>query len=82
MDKDATLTIIELIISILIEGVILAGVFTWISNKAQNRSEQKLNNEMNNIEKQNKFDFEQTMTAINQARLDIISEIKESSTKK
>lgn len=79
LSKEVTLTFIELGISILVEGIILALVFNFISERAQKKQEQNLQNEMQNMEKQIKFDFEQSMKAIEQARTDIISQIKESS---
>jgi uncharacterized membrane-anchored protein YhcB (DUF1043 family) len=78
MSENIILTVIELGASIIIEGIILAMIFNWISDKAQEKQQQHLQREMQNLEKQNKFDYEQIMQAINQARLDIISEIKES----
>jgi uncharacterized membrane-anchored protein YhcB (DUF1043 family) len=78
MSENIILTVIELGASIIIEGIILAMIFNWIRDKAQEKQQQHLQREMQNLEKQNKFDYEQIMQAINQARLDIISEIKES----
>ena len=77
MDKTVVLSIIELGASILIEGVILAMIFNWISDKAQEKQQQHLQTEMQNLEKQNKFDYEQLKAEIINARNDIISEIKE-----
>lgn len=81
MDKNVTLTIIELFISLIVEGIILAMVFQWISTKATEKQQQNLKEEMNNIEKQNKFDYEQITLAIQNARDDIISQIKETKNK-
>lgn len=78
MNENIVLTIIELGASILVEGIILTMIFNWISDKAQEKQQKNLQQEMQNLEKQNRFDYEQIMQAINQARLDIISEIKES----
>jgi uncharacterized membrane-anchored protein YhcB (DUF1043 family) len=79
MNENIVLTIVELGASILIEGVILAMVFNWISNKAQEKQQQNLQQEMQNLEKQNRHDFDQIMKAIQTAKTEIISQIKESS---
>lgn len=78
MNQNLVLTIVELVISLIIEGVILAMVFQWISNKSNEQQQQHLQHEMENLEKQNKFDFEQLQTEIRNAKTDIISQIKES----
>lgn len=78
MTENIILTVIELTISILIEGIILAMIFNWISDKAQEKQQQNLQNEMQNLEKQNRFDFENIMQAIQEAKTEIISQIKES----
>lgn len=75
--KDILFSVIELVISILIEGIILAGLFQWISTKAQTKQEQNLQEEMSNLEKQNKFDFEQLQAEIRATKQDILNEIKE-----
>ena len=77
MNHNVLLTVIELAVSIAIEGIILAMVFQFLSNKSQEKQQQHLQNEMANIEKQNKFDFEQLQTEIRQSKADIISQIKE-----
>jgi uncharacterized membrane-anchored protein YhcB (DUF1043 family) len=79
MNENIILTIVELGASILIEGVILAMVFNWISNKAQEKQQQNLQQEMQNLEKQNRHDFEQIMKSVQVAKTEIISQIKESS---
>jgi len=78
VDKNTVLTIVELLISLILEGIILSFVFMWIGNKLQSKNEQKLKEELANIEKQNKFDFEQLQTEIRLAKTDIINQIKES----
>jgi uncharacterized membrane-anchored protein YhcB (DUF1043 family) len=78
MNENTILTIVELVISILVEGIILAMVFQWISNKSQEKQQQNLQTEMQNLEKQNRYDFEQIMKAIQIAKTEIISQIKES----
>ena len=78
MDNNIILTIIELVISLIVEGIILAMVFQWISNKAQEKQQQNLQREMQNLEKQNRYDFEQIMKAIQIAKTEIINQVKES----
>jgi hypothetical protein len=78
MNQNILLTIAEFIASLIIEGVILSMVFNFISNKAQSQQQEFLAQELNNIEKQNKFDFEQLQTEIRAAKIDIINQIKES----
>ena len=74
--------VIETTVSIFVEGIILAFVFQHISNLATEKQEQNLKQEMNNIEKQNKFDFEQHQNQILAMRNDIINQIKESAQNK
>ena len=59
MNQNIILSIIEFVASTIVEGVILAGVFNWIGDKNQQKQQEMLAQEMNNIEKQNKFDYEQ-----------------------
>lgn len=79
MNENIVLTIVELVISIMIEGIILAMVFQWISNKSTEKQEQNLKQEMQNLEKQNRKDYESIMNAIQLAKSEIISQVKESS---
>jgi hypothetical protein len=79
VDKNTALTIVELLVSLVLEGIILSFVFMWIGNKLQTKNEEKLKTELNNIEKQNKFDFEQLQSEIRMSKTDIINQIKESS---
>lgn len=71
------LTLGELIISLIVEGVILGLIFQGISNKAVEKQQENLKAEMNTIEQQNKFDFEQLQAEIRNSKADIINEIKE-----
>lgn len=77
MNKDIVLTLVELGASTLLEGVILAMIFNWISNRSQERQRLSLQSEMNNIEKQNKFDFQQLQAEIRLTKQEVISQIKE-----
>lgn len=79
MNQTITLTIIEFIASVIVEGVILSGIFAYVSNKASTTQQQNLKMEMNNIETQNKFIYEQTANQIERTKTEIISQIKESS---
>ena len=81
MNQNIILSIIEFVASTIVEGVILAGVFNWIGEKNQKKQQEMLTQEMNNIETQNKFDYEQFTKAIQTAKTEIISQIKESAKK-
>ena len=78
MNQNILLTINELFIGLVIEGVILSMIFNFISNKASEKQNQVLQKEMNNIETQNKFAYEQIMKSVANAKTEIIAEIKES----
>jgi adenine-specific DNA methylase len=80
MNQNITLTIIEFIASVLVEGIILSMIFNWIANKETEKQEQRLQQEMNNIETQNKFIYQQLQDEIRNAKREIISQIKESVT--
>lgn len=75
--ENLTLTIIELVISLVVEGVILGLIFQQITNKSEAKMQSNLKQEMNTIEQQNKFAFEQLQNEIRNAKADIISEVKE-----
>lgn len=77
MNQNITLTLVEMFVSLIIEGVIITMIFNWISSKATQTQQKNLKEEMNNIEKQNKFDFEQLQTEIRTAKTEVINEIKE-----
>jgi|tagenome__1003787_1003787.scaffolds.fasta_scaffold20979077_7 type II secretory pathway pseudopilin PulG len=81
MNQNILLTLIEFIASLIIEGIILTFIFQKIANRTQKQNEQQLQNEMNNIEKQNKFIYQQLQLELQNAKNDIISQIKESSNK-
>jgi adenine-specific DNA methylase len=81
MDNNIILTIIEFVASTIVEGIILASIFQWIANKTQAKQQEMLAQEMNNIEKQNKFVYQQMMQQTHDAKIEIISQIKESSKK-
>jgi hypothetical protein len=75
--KDILFSLIEIFISLVVETIILGGMFTWISNKSSVKMEQKLHLEMKNIEEQNQLIYQELNTALKAARDDIISEVKE-----
>lgn len=76
--KEITFSLIEIFISLIVETIILGGLFTWISNKQNQQMQQKLTDEMNNIEAQNKFIYQQITAEMTKNRNDVISQIKES----
>jgi hypothetical protein len=78
MNEQILLTVIELVASILIEGVILSMVFAYISNQSSEKQNKHLKEEMNNIETQNKFQYEQMLKVVENAKTEVISQIKES----
>jgi adenine-specific DNA methylase len=80
--KEITFSLIEIFISLIVETIILGGLFTWISNKASQQMQQKITDEMNNIETQNKFIYQQTKMDMKTNRDDIMNQIKESAAKK
>lgn len=77
--KEITFSLIEIFISLIVETIILGGLFTWISNKANQQMQQKMTDEMNNIEAQNKFIYQQLVGEMTKNRNDLIAQIKESS---
>jgi hypothetical protein len=82
MMKDIMFSMIEIFVSLIVETVIIGGLFTWISNKTAKQNETQLKDEMNTIESQNKLIYQEICKHIEQARTDIISQIKESELKK
>jgi uncharacterized membrane-anchored protein YhcB (DUF1043 family) len=72
---------VELGISFIVEGIILSMIFNWIANKETEKQQNNLQKEMNNIEIQNKFNYEQLQKEIRDCKTDIISQIKESETR-
>jgi hypothetical protein len=82
MNEQILLMIIEVVIGIIVEGVILSMVFAFISNQSSEKGNRHLKQEMNNIETQNKFIYEQLMNQIESAKTEIISQTKESEAKK
>jgi uncharacterized membrane-anchored protein YhcB (DUF1043 family) len=81
MNQQLLLTVVEITISLIIEGVILSMIFNWIANKETTKQEQNLQQEMNNIETQNKLIYEQLQDEIRLAKTELISQIKESANK-
>jgi adenine-specific DNA methylase len=78
MSESHYLAIIQIGASLILEGIILSMVFSWISNKSQDQQEKTLQNELNNIETQNKFIYEQLQKEIYNCKTELISQIKES----
>lgn len=81
MSENIILTVIELATSLIIEGIILSMIFNWIASKETQKQEENLQKEMNNIETQNKFIYEQLQKEIVQCKTEIISQVKESASK-
>jgi uncharacterized membrane-anchored protein YhcB (DUF1043 family) len=79
MSENLVLSIVEIAISLVVEGIILSMVFNWISNKETEKQQQNLKKEMGTIENQNKLIYEQLQMDIRQSKTEIISQIKESS---
>jgi uncharacterized membrane-anchored protein YhcB (DUF1043 family) len=73
-----TLTLIEITIGIIVEGVILAMIFNWIAQNQQDKQQKNLQQEMQNLEKQIKDDYLAMMDAVYQSKTELISQIKES----
>ncbi len=78
MNEQILLTVIELVVSLIVEGIILSMVFAYISNQSSEKQNKHLKEEMNNIETQNKFQYEQMLNMVETAKTEIISQIKES----
>lgn len=78
MNQNIILMIIEFGASLIVEGIILSMVFNWISNKENEKQQRTLQSEMNNIETQNKFIYEQLQKEIRECKQELISQIKES----
>lgn len=77
MNNQIMLSIIEVFISLVIESTILAGVFSYLANKANEKQETQLKEEMHRIEEQNKLIFEQLQRQITLSTDHIINTIKE-----
>lgn len=73
-----TYSIIEVFISLVVESTILAGLFSYLANRANEKQEQKLQVELTKIEQQNKLIFKEMTNQLQITRNDIISQIKES----
>lgn len=82
MNENILLTVIEIVVGLLIEGVILSMVFAYISNQTSEKQNRALKQEMSNIETQNKFTYEQMLNVVENSKDEIISQIKESEAKK
>lgn len=76
--SQVTLSIIEVFISLVVESTILAGIFAYITNRANEKQEQKLQMELMKIEDQNKLIFQEISKFSLEHRNDIIAQIKES----
>jgi hypothetical protein len=79
--KDITLSLIEIFISLIVETIILGGIFTWVANKTNEKMEAKIKAEIEKIETQNTLIYKELSKSISSSRTDIISQIKESEVK-
>jgi cell division protein FtsB len=77
-----TYSVVEVFISLVVESTILAGIFSFLANRANEKQELKLQQEMTKIEQQNKMIFENLSQLAVQQKLEIISQIKESANQK
>ena len=77
MMKDITFSLIEIFVSLIVETIIIGGIFTWVSNKSATRMEQQLKSEMGTIEAQNKLIYQELSQVIKDSRNDVINQIKE-----
>lgn len=77
MTQNIIFSLIEIGISIIFESIILGLIFQQLSNRAVTDTKKALQTEMQKIEEQNKFDFEQLQKEIRNARNDMLAEIKE-----
>jgi uncharacterized membrane-anchored protein YhcB (DUF1043 family) len=81
MNNPVFLSAVEIVVGIIVEGVLLGLIFQWIASKETEKQEQHLKTEIENHQKQAKFDFEQLQQEIRNTRNDILSQIKESSSR-
>lgn len=77
MSEQIYISIIEIFIGIVIEGVLLSMIFAFISNQTSEKQNGILKGEMSNIEAQNKFIYDQIMNKLENAKTETISQIKE-----
>lgn len=81
MNQNIILSIIEIVAGLIIEGIILSLIFYFISNKNSSQQQEFIATELNNIEKQNKNNYEQLEASMIIMKTDIINQIKESASK-
>lgn len=77
MTQDIIFSLVEIGIGIIFESIILGLIFQQLSNRSVSDTKAALQKEMQKIEDQNKFDFEQLQTEIRNSRNDLLSEMKE-----
>jgi|tagenome__1003787_1003787.scaffolds.fasta_scaffold19651734_2 hypothetical protein len=77
MSEQIYISIIEIFIGIVIEGILLSMIFAFISNQTSEKQSRNLEAEMGKIEMQNKFIYDQIMNKLEKAKTEIISQIKE-----
>jgi low affinity Fe/Cu permease len=74
-----TLTILEISIGVFVETIILGFVFQMIQAKSDDSMEKAIEEEMNNIETQNKFIYEQLQKEILRVEQSIMSALQQDS---
>ncbi len=82
MNQPILLSIIEIVFSLIIEGIIISLIFSYISDRHTENQQKNLKDEMNSIESQNKFIFIQLQQQIENSKVDIMNQIKESGSRK
>lgn len=82
MNQQIVLSIVEIVFSLIIEGIILSLIFSYISDRHTDNQQKNIKSEMNSIEAQNKFIFTQLQQQIENSKVDIMNQIKESGNRK
>ena len=77
MDLNIQLSLIEIFVSLVLEGLILGFIFQKISSTSQDKTFEFIKEQLNSVHKQNRFDYEQLKNEIQQSRDDVISQLKE-----
>jgi hypothetical protein len=77
--NEIAFSLIEIFISLVVETIILGGMFNWLSSKTVERAERKLKTELKIIENQNTLIYQEFVRNLYSCRDDILAEIKENS---
>ena len=76
------ITVIEMFVSLVVESVILAGIFTWLANKANEKQENHLRVEIIRIEKMISYHSQELKREMQNTKRDLLGQIKESANEK